>query len=249
MPPEHFTKIMIVDDDQDVRRLLETVLRRDYSLEEAASGEEALAKLGEFAPHSVLLDVMMPGIDGYDTCRRIKVHPGRERPQVIMVSAKSSRQEQLRGYEAGADDYVVKPIDPTELLSRVRLHCRLREATAEMASIRKEARSWIEGNILDILVTDLEMPGVNGLELLRCAKRRNVCAQVLFVTGHSTLDALTDALELGATDYLLKPLDQAELVELIGDAERRVRRWREALAGTLVASRERQTAAAEVSAS
>jgi len=113
----------------------------------------------------------------------------------------------------------------------------------------KEARSCIEGNIIDILVTDLEMPGVNGLELLRCAKRRNVCAQVLFVTGHSTLDALTDALELGATDYLLKPLDQAELVELISDAERRVRRWREALAGTLVASRENQTTAAEVLAS
>ena len=138
MPPEHFAKIMIVDDDQDVRRLLANVLRHDYSLEEAASGEEALAKLGEFAPHIVLLDVMMPGIDGYDTCRRIKAHPGRERPQVIMVSAKSSRQEQLRGYEAGADDYVVKPIDPTELLSRVRLHCRLRDATAEMASIRTQ---------------------------------------------------------------------------------------------------------------
>ena len=60
----------------------------------------------------------------------------------------------------------------------------------------KEARQWIEQNLIDILVTDLEMPGVNGLELLRCVKRKNPCAQVLFVTGHSTLEALTDALEL-----------------------------------------------------
>ena len=102
----------------------------------------------------------------------------------------------------------------------------------------KEARQWIEQNLIDILVTDLEMPGVNGLELLRCAKRKNPCAQVLFVTGHSTLEALTDALELGATDYLLKPLDQTELIELIEDAEKRLRRWRQALSGTATAKRE-----------
>jgi len=88
------------------------------------------------------------------------------------------------------------------------------------------------------LVTDLEMPGVNGLELLRCAKRKNPCTQVLFVTGHSTLEALTDALELGATDYLLKPLDQTELIELIEDAEKRLWRWRQALSGTATAKRE-----------
>jgi len=104
----------------------------------------------------------------------------------------------------------------------------------------KEARHWIEDNVVDILVTDLEMPGVNGLELLRCAKRRNPSAQVLFVTGHSTLDALTDTLELGATDYLLKPLDQTELIGLIEDAEKRLRRWKEALAGTLAAGHERR---------
>jgi len=97
----------------------------------------------------------------------------------------------------------------------------------------RDARKRIEGQMFDILITDLEMPGVNGLELLRCAKRRNPCTQVLFITGHSTLDALTDALELGATDYLLKPLDQAQLVKLVKDAQERLLRWREALAGTL----------------
>ncbi len=102
----------------------------------------------------------------------------------------------------------------------------------------KEARQWIEQNLVDILVTDLEMPGVSGLELLRWAKRKNPCAQVLFVTGHSTLGALTDALELGATDYLLKPFDQVELIGLVEDAERRLRRWRQALAGTVAARHE-----------
>jgi DNA-binding NtrC family response regulator len=111
---------------------------------------------------------------------------------------------------------------------RMHLHC---------VTDPREARQWIEDNLVDILVTDLEMPGVNGLELLRCAKRKNPCAQVLFVTGHSTLEALTDALELGATDYLLKPFDQVEVIALVEDAEKRLRRWRDALAGTVAMRR------------
>jgi len=96
-----------------------------------------------------------------------------------------------------------------------------------------EAKERIEKEVVDILVTDLEMPGIDGLELLQSAKHRNACTQVLFMTGHSTLDALTKALELGATDYLLKPLDQSQVVKLVGDAQERLLRWREALAGTL----------------
>ena len=103
----------------------------------------------------------------------------------------------------------------------------------------KEARAWIENEVVDILLTDLEMPGVSGLELLRCAKRRNAWTQVLFITGNSTLDALSEALEFGAADYLLKPLDHAELIEVVGQAHKRRRRWREALAGTLAAGHAR----------
>ena len=102
-----------------------------------------------------------------------------------------------------------------------------------------EARGQIGRQLFDILITDLEMPGVSGLELLRCVKRRNPCTQVLLMTGHTTLDALNDALELGATDYLLKPLDQGLLITLIEDAQKRLLRWREALAGTLSVASER----------
>lgn len=95
------------------------------------------------------------------------------------------------------------------------------------------ALEWMDSHVVDILVTDLDMPDVSGLGLLRSAKYRNPCAQVIFVTGCSTPEALTTALELGATDYLLKPFDQEEFIELIEDAEKRLRRWRIALAGTL----------------
>ncbi len=101
----------------------------------------------------------------------------------------------------------------------------------------EDARQWIETEVVDILITDLEMPGINGLELLRWAKRRNACTQVLFMTGNSTLDALNDALESGATDYLLKPLNQTELIRLVKDAQERQLRWKKALAGTLANER------------
>ncbi len=92
--------------------------------------------LSHFAADLVMLNVMMPGIDGYETCRRIRSRPFGRAIQVIMVSAKSSRGEQVRAYAAGADDYVVKPFDPYELRSRVRLHFRLRGALETVALTR-----------------------------------------------------------------------------------------------------------------
>ena len=134
-------KILIVDDDPAFRRLLAPVLCNDYELGEAGSGEEALESLTEFAPDLVLLDVMMPGLDGYETCRQIK--SGRWGPQasVVMVSAASSRDEQVRAFECGADDYVVKPIEPHEFQARIQLHFRLQKATAAAESIRTEIES------------------------------------------------------------------------------------------------------------
>ncbi len=95
------------------------------------------------------------------------------------------------------------------------------------------AQDCLERELVDIVVTDLEMPAVNGLEILRIAKRRNPCAQVLLMTGHSSVPALFEALEHGASDYLLKPVDEASFVQRISDCLVRVGRWRNALAGTL----------------
>ncbi|MHC4404664.1 MAG: response regulator [Planctomycetota bacterium] len=101
----------------------------------------------------------------------------------------------------------------------------------------QDALAWIQEQVVDILVTDLEMPGVSGLELLRTAKRRNVSTQVVFITGYSTLDALVEALESGANDYLPKPIDPSELVDLVRSAQERHRRWQAALADTRCAGR------------
>jgi cyclic di-GMP phosphodiesterase len=140
-------KILIVDDCEAIRRLLARLLADQYELAAAASGEEALLLAGSFEPDIVLLDIMMPGMDGYETCRQLKTQPPANKiPHIIMVSANSSREEQLFAFQAGADDYVVKPVDQHELRSRVELHFRLQDAQANVASLQSE----IDAHVADL---------------------------------------------------------------------------------------------------
>ncbi len=125
-------RVLIVDDNEVNIEILEQLLRDKYGLDVARSGEECLEKLRSFNPDLVLLDVMMPGIDGYETCRRIKESPYGSFTQVIMVSGRGTAQERLRGYEHGADDFVVKPFDHDELLAKIRVQFRMREVLAQL---------------------------------------------------------------------------------------------------------------------
>lgn len=121
-------RILIVDDDSGIRRLLISLLSRDHTVRDVASGEEALPIVATWHPDLVFLDIVMSGIDGHETCRRIKALPERVPPQVIMVSASSLAEDLRRAFDAGADDYFVKPIRSCELISRTHLHMRLRKA-------------------------------------------------------------------------------------------------------------------------
>ena len=99
-----------------------------------------------------------------------------------------------------------------------------------------EALTWLEHNCCDILVSDIDMPDVDGLQMLRYAKRRNAWTQVIFITGHTTWDRLTEAVEFGASDYLLKPIDQDDLIALLSQQYVRCARWQFAVLGTLEAA-------------
>lgn len=140
-------RILIVDDNALNIDILRRILRKDYDLETATNGEECLAKLPAFKPNLVLLDIMMPGIDGYETCRRIKSSPVGAFVQVILVSGKGSTAERLKGYEAQADDYLVKPYDHDEMLSKARVHMRLALTQRQLAAAREE---------IALYATDLE---------------------------------------------------------------------------------------------
>jgi DNA-binding NtrC family response regulator len=109
-----------------------------------------------------------------------------------------------------------------------------KNACIESVGSSQEAQKILEAGLIDVLVTDIEMPDLDGLQLLRCAKRKNAWTQVVVITGHSQMDVLTDAMDLGASDYLVKPLDPAELEQSLCEAFTRFRRWRQSLAKTIV---------------
>jgi two-component system alkaline phosphatase synthesis response regulator PhoP len=112
--------ILVVDDNKDNVEILRAYLEsRGYWVAEAQDGTAALAKVEEVRPDLVLLDVMMPGMDGWQVCRTIKNHPEFGKTKVVMVTAKGGYEDKFEGMRAGADDYVVKPIDLKELQEKV----------------------------------------------------------------------------------------------------------------------------------
>ena len=118
--------ILIVDDKQAGRDTLEALLFSEgHNLAFACDGPEALAKAGELTPDLILLDVMMPGMDGFEVCRRLRSDQLLAEVPIIMVTALDDRESRLQGIEAGADDFVSKPFDRTELRARVRTIIRL----------------------------------------------------------------------------------------------------------------------------
>lgn len=110
-------KIMIVDDDEHIAELISLYLIKEcFDTEIAINGEEALEKFKSYQPHLILLDIMLPGIDGYDVCREIRKSSN---VPIIMLSAKGEVFDKVLGLKIGADDYIIKPFDSNELVARV----------------------------------------------------------------------------------------------------------------------------------
>jgi len=119
--------ILIVDDESNNRQLLEVMLaNQGFRIQTAATGEEALDAVAKEPPDLILLDVMMPGMDGYEVTIRIKTNPVTENILIVMVTALDDRNAKIRGLSAGAEDFLTKPVDRTELCVRVRNLLRLK---------------------------------------------------------------------------------------------------------------------------
>jgi DNA-binding response OmpR family regulator len=126
----------MVDDNQTNLAILTELLESDFALRAARNGEEALRVAEEFEPGIILLDVMMPGLDGCETCRRLRAMPSLHGAIIIMLSAKAMPSEEAAGIDAGADDYVTKPFDDGELLAKVRGYAHTRSAPECLATKR-----------------------------------------------------------------------------------------------------------------
>jgi signal transduction histidine kinase len=129
-------KILVVDDDRLNIRILGEILKgQGYSLAEADSGEHALELYATFHPDLVLLDVMLPGIDGFETCRRLKRDYGAKSAPIIFITAKSESDAVVEGFSAGGVDYLPKPFKPKEVVARIRTHMQNKILSEQQKSL------------------------------------------------------------------------------------------------------------------
>lgn len=128
LPP---SKVLVVDDNAQNRELLEAYMEEleNVRTESAVNGEEALAKVAADKPDLILLDVMMPKLSGFEVCKRLKGDPKTKHIPIIMVTALHEMSDIERGVEVGTDDFITKPVNRVDLLTRVRSLLRLRDVT------------------------------------------------------------------------------------------------------------------------
>src|SRR5262245_59995753 len=127
--------VLVVDDEESTCGLLVRLLGREgYKVAAASNGEAALTAIERQPPDIILLDVQLPGIDGFEVCRRIKEHPPTRLTPVVMITGLYAREHRIEGIDAGADDFLSKPFDFEELRARVRSLLRIRRYTADLES-------------------------------------------------------------------------------------------------------------------
>ncbi|WP_420404095.1 PleD family two-component system response regulator [Nisaea sp.] len=262
-------RVLVVDDVLPNIKLLEAKLMSEYfDVRTASNGPEALEIIESEIPDIVLLDVMMPGIDGFEVCKRIRNNPATVHLPVVMVTALSDPSDRVRGLEAGADDFLTKPVDDTALFARVRSLLRLkvmmdewllREQTSahfgvleagsglqpvgyesgrillvednpidaantrnilnrddnevHVAADAAQAREIATSTDVELIVCSLNLETEDALRLVSQFRASERTRQVpVLMTGEmDQLDKLAKSLDLGANDYIMKPLDKNEL--------------------------------------
>src|SRR5271154_4593760 len=126
-------KILIVDDESSERLALATLLRgKGYEVRDAGDGASGLAECAAFRPDLILLDIVMPGLSGFEVCRRIKATPETRLTPVVLITGLAATEDRIAGINVGADDLLSKPIDFNELLARSRSLLRLKQFTDEL---------------------------------------------------------------------------------------------------------------------
>lgn len=160
-------RILVADDDSNIAELISLYLTKEgYEVKKAADGREALQLIESFNPNLLILDIMMPEMDGYEVCREVRKT---SRIPIIMLTAKGETFDKVLGLELGADDYMVKPFDTKELMARVKAVLRRLDIKGEAANVKKLTYPELVINLSNYSVTfrgkEIEMPPKE-LELL-----------------------------------------------------------------------------------
>ena len=192
-------KILAVDDNSTNLLLYEELLGEDYDLLTAASGEEALVSVFENNPDLILLDIMMPGLDGYEVTRRLRASNKSSELKIILVSAKNTTDDRLTGYESGADDYLIKPFDEDELKAKMDVYLKL---------LSVQELDKFKTDVIEIFNHETRTPlnGIAGpLELLKSKNETSTAAERL--QWFEAMDLSIRELN----DFIFKALQLSEL--------------------------------------
>jgi two-component system cell cycle response regulator len=260
-------RILIVDDEVKNLKLLKAYLGvEDYDIITAGNGQDALLKVSQSPPDVILLDIMMPGISGYDVTRRIKQNKDTAGIPIILLTALSSEKDKSRGMDAGADEFLTKPINKTELIARLHSMIRLKRFQEQLC-FRDQSKLLIDPSFdrstlvnnrvptilvvedddkdafllnkqlenepyilkrvktgesavrealnepIDLILLDIMLPGISGFDVCRRLKGDEQVSniQIVVMTSLRDLDYRIQGTELGADDYLVKPVNSREL--------------------------------------
>lgn len=153
--------VLVVDDVADNIMVLDEILRGDYTIRMAKNGEKALSIVrSNMPPDIILLDIMMPGMDGYEVCRQIKSDDATAFIPVVMVTALTERGDRVKALEVGADDFLNKPVDPPEVKARVRSLLRLKKLRDDLQQSYSDLKKLEElrENLTSMIVHDMRTP-------------------------------------------------------------------------------------------
>jgi two-component system, cell cycle response regulator len=171
-------KILAVDDDPESSRIVKMALEyRGYQVETAISGADALAKITQWHPHLVLLDVNMPGLNGLQTLQFLRSNP--QYVSTIFVSAQDNPEDVIRGLDAGADDYICKPFNPAELLARIRCHLRIKDIRDELNRANLKLKELVDIDDLTGLFNMRSLYQKLDFELERAARHQRKVAVIM----------------------------------------------------------------------
>lgn len=199
-------KILIVDDEKDLVSLVSLHMKMaGYEVLTASNGEKALAVAQEEKPDLIILDLMLPKIDGWEVCRRLRQDPEIKNVPVIMLTARAEIKDKLKGFEAGADDYVTKPFSPRELVSRVK------RVLARAEPVLQKPKRYIKGK-LEIDLEDFKVK-VEGKEIVLTEKEKAILKALVtrsgeLLTHEQILDSVwgEDIVEYGNIDVHIRHL-------------------------------------------
>jgi len=223
-------KILIVDDDRLNLRILTGILRPDgYTLAEADSGERALEVYAQFRPDLVLLDVMLPGLNGFETCRELHKTYGAEAAPVVFITAKSESDDVVEGLSAGGIDYLPKPFRPKEVVARIRTHMYTRLLVEQQRQLVDQLNKAdaAKNRFLGMAAHDLRNPlasiralseflqdgtvGPISAEQLDLIKTIHTASQQMLDLVNELLDVAT--IESGEMKMVLEPHNLANLID------------------------------------